>query len=78
MVNFIVYFRKFWNNFFASCNSSESTTQSITGPSNISGTVFEVPLEFDAGENPLSIAEGDLNGDNKKTLLWQAPESKLD
>ncbi|MBS1256524.1 MAG: hypothetical protein MAG581_02347 [Deltaproteobacteria bacterium] len=55
--------------FFASCNSSESTTQSITGPSNISGTVFEVPLEFDAGENPLSIAEGDLNGDNKKDLV---------
>ena len=39
------------------------------GPSNVSGTVFESPLEFEAGENPLSIATGDFNGDNKTDLV---------
>ena len=54
---------------FCSCGSSDSSMQSINGPSNVSGTVFEAPLEFDAGENPLSIASGDFNGDNKTDLV---------
>ena len=51
------------------CSSSDSPMQSSTGPSNVSGTVFEPPLEFDAGANPLSIASGDFNGDNKTDLV---------
>ena len=51
------------------CSSSDSSMQSSNGPSNVSGTVFEAPLEFDAGENPLSIASGDFNGDNKTDLV---------
>ena len=54
---------------FYGCSSSDSPMQSSTGPSNVSGTVFEPPLEFDAGENPLSIASGDFNGDNKTDLV---------
>ncbi len=51
------------------CSSSDSPMQNSNGPSNVSGTVFETPLEFDAGENPLSIASGDFNGDNKTDLV---------
>ena len=51
------------------CSSSDSPMQSSTGPSNVSGTVFEPSLEFDAGENPLSIASGDFNGDNETDLV---------
>ena len=54
---------------FYGCSSSDSPMQSSTGPSNVSGTVFEPPLEFDAGENPLSIASGDFNGDNNTDLV---------
>jgi len=54
---------------FYGCSSSDSPMQSSTGPSNVSGTIFEPPLEFDAGENPLSIASGDFNGDNKTDLV---------
>ena len=54
---------------FYGCSSSDSPMQSSTGPSNVSGTVFEPPLEFDAGENPLSIALGDFVGDNKTDLV---------
>ena len=50
---------------FYGCSSSDSPMQSSTGPSDVSGTVFAPPLEFDAGENPLSIVTGDFNGDNK-------------
>ena len=54
---------------FYGCSSSDSPMQSGTGPSNVSGTVFETPLEFDAGENPLSIASGDFNLDNKTDFV---------
>jgi len=54
---------------FYGCSSSDSPTQSSTGPSNVSGTVFEPPLEFIAGENPISIASGDFNGDNNTDLV---------
>ena len=54
---------------FHGCSSSDSPMQSSTGPSNVSGTVFETPLEFDAGENPLSIASGDFNLDNKTDFV---------
>ena len=54
---------------FYGCSSSESPMQSSKGQSNVSGTVFEPPLEFDAGENPLSIAPGDFNGDNKTDIV---------
>jgi len=54
---------------FYGCSSSDSPMQSSTGPSNVSGTVFEPPLEFDAGENPLSISSGDFNGDNKTDFV---------
>ena len=54
---------------FYGCSSSDSPMQNSTGPSNVSGTVFEPPLEFDAGENPLSIASGDFNGDNNMDLV---------
>lgn len=54
---------------FYGCSSSDSPFQSSTGPSNVSGTVFETPLEFDSGENPLSIATGDFNGDNETDIV---------
>ena len=38
------------------CSSSDSPFQSSNGPSNASGTVFETPLEFDSGENPISLS----------------------
>ena len=51
--------------FFKGCSSSDSPNQESTGPSVVSGTVFESPLEFDAGENPLGITFADFNDDNK-------------
>jgi len=54
---------------FYGCSSSDSPFQSSTGPSNANGTVFETPLEFDSGENPISIVSGDYNGDNETDLL---------
>ena len=54
---------------FYGCSSSDSPIESSTGPSNNSGTVFETPLEFDAGENPVSIVYGDFNGDNESDLV---------
>ena len=51
------------------CSSSDSPMQSSTGPSNVSGTVFESPMEFDAGDNPLSIVTGNFNGDNNTDLV---------
>ena len=54
---------------FYGCSSSDSPIQSSTGSSNASGTFFETPLEFDAGENPLSIVSGDFNGDNETDLV---------
>ena len=51
------------------CSSSDSPMQNSKGPSNVSGTVFEPGLEFDAGENPLSIASGDFNLDNKTDFV---------
>ena len=54
---------------FCGSSSSDSPFQSSNGPSNVSGTVFEIPLEFDAGENPLSIASGNFNGDNNTDLV---------
>ena len=61
---------------FSGCSSSDSPMQSSTGPSNVSGTVFEPPLEFDAGENPLGIASDDFNGDNKTDLLVASPRKQ--
>ena len=54
---------------FAGCNSSDSPTKNNTGPSVVSGTVFESPLEFDAGENPLGITFADFNDDNKTDYI---------
>ena len=54
---------------FYGCSSSDSPMQSSNGPSKVSGTVFESPMEFDAGENPISIASGDFNGDKKTDLM---------
>ncbi len=54
---------------FYGCSSSDSPFQSSTGPSYISGTIFEVPLEFDSGENPISIVSGEFNGDNSTDLV---------
>ena len=54
---------------FYGCNSSDSPFQTNTGPSSVSGTVFESPLEFDSGENPISIVSGDFNGDNQIDLV---------
>jgi len=59
----------FGTNFFSGCSSSDSPMQNSAGPSVVSGTVFEVPLEFDAGENPLGIVSGDFNGDNKTDFV---------
>ena len=54
---------------FYGCSSSDSPFQSSNGPSNASGTVFETPLEFDSGENPISIVSGDFNGDNETDFV---------
>ncbi|MEY8207129.1 MAG: VCBS repeat-containing protein, partial [SAR324 cluster bacterium] len=54
---------------FAGCNSSDLPTKNNTGPSVVSGTVFESPLEFDAGENPLGITFADFNDDNKTDYI---------
>ena len=54
---------------FYGCSSSDSPFESSTGPSNTSGTVFESPIEFDAGENPVSIVSGDFNGDDESDLV---------
>ena len=55
--------------FFTGCNSSESPTQNSAGPSIVIGTVFESPLEFDAGENPIGITFADFNDDNKTDYI---------
>ena len=55
--------------FFAGCSSSDLPGQNSAGPSVVTGTVFEAPLEFDAGENPLGIVAGDFNGDNKTDFV---------
>ena len=52
--------------FFAGCSSSELPGQNSAGPSVVAGTVFEAPLEFDAGENPLGIVSGDFNVPSKE------------
>ena len=54
---------------FYGCSSSDSPFQTSSGPSSVSGTVFETPLEFDSGENPISIVSGDFNGDNEIDLV---------
>ena len=54
---------------FYGCSSSDSPFQTSAGPSSVSGTVFETPLEFDSGENPISIVSGDFNGDNEIDLV---------
>ena len=54
---------------FYGCSSSDSPFQTSAGPSNANGTVFETPLEFDSGENPISIVSGDFNGDNEIDLV---------
>ena len=54
---------------FAGCNSSDLPTKNDTGPSVVSGTVFESPLEFDAGDNPLGITFADFNDDNKTDYI---------
>ena len=54
---------------FYGCSSSDSPFQTSAGPSSVSGTVFEIPLEFDSGENPISIVSGDFNGDNEIDLV---------
>ncbi len=54
---------------FYGCSSSDSPFQTSVGPSSVSGTVFETPLEFDSGENPISIVSGDFNGDNEIDLV---------
>ena len=55
--------------FFTGCSSSDLPKKNSAGPSVVTGTIFEAPLEFDAGENPLGIVSGDFNGDNKKDFV---------
>ncbi len=54
---------------FYGCSSSDSPYQNSEGPSIVAGIVFESPLEFDSGENPLSISSGDFNGDNQTDFI---------
>ena len=69
LVNFVILF-------LTSCSSSESPSDTISGPSSVSGTVFEAPLEYDAGENPLGITFGDFNGDNKTDIVVISPRKQ--
>ncbi|HIB45689.1 MAG TPA: VCBS repeat-containing protein [Candidatus Lambdaproteobacteria bacterium] len=62
--------------FSAACSSSESPADTSAGPSSVSGTVFEAPLENDAGENPLGITFGDFNGDNKTDIVVISPRKQ--
>ncbi|MFL2808467.1 MAG: FG-GAP repeat domain-containing protein [bacterium] len=58
------------------CSSSDIPTESSAVPSIVSGTVFESVVEYDAGENPLGITLGDLNGDNKNDILVTSPRKQ--
>ena len=58
--NFLLILGSMGINFFISCSSSETPTQSNEGPSEIIGTYFEAPLEYSAGENPVDIVFGDF------------------
>ena len=69
MVHSFISAGKFCNNLFSGCNSSDLQGQNSAGPSVVAGTVFDAPLEFDAGENPLGIVSGDFNGDNKTDFV---------
>ena len=62
--------------FSAACSSSESPADTSACPSSVSGTVFEAPLENDAGENPLGITFGDFNGDNKTDIVVISPRKQ--
>ena len=60
------------------CSSSDIPTESSVVPSIVSGTVFESVVEYDAGENPLGITLGDLNGDNNKNDILVTSPRKQD
>ena len=62
--------------FTAACSSTDLPTESSTVPSSVSGTVFEVVVEYDAGENPLGITFGDFNGDNKQDIVVTSPRKQ--
>ncbi|MBL4824583.1 MAG: VCBS repeat-containing protein [SAR324 cluster bacterium] len=62
--------------FFTACSSTESHSDTSAGPSSVSGTVFEVPLEYDAGENPIGLTLGDFNGDNKTDIIVTSPRKQ--
>ena len=42
----------------------------------VAGTVFEKPLEYSAGENPVDISFGDFNGDNKTDFIVTSPRKQ--
>ena len=63
-------------NFFISCSSSETPSQTTEGPSEIFGTYFEKPLEYSAGENPVDIVLGDFNVDNRTDILVTSPRKQ--
>ena len=62
--------------FVVTCISTDLPTESSVVPSSVSGTVFEVVMEYDAGENPLGITFGDFNGDNKTDIVVTSPRKQ--
>jgi len=74
--NFLLILGSMGINFFISCSSSETPTQSNEGPSEIIGTYFEAPLEYSAGENPVDIVFGDFNVDNGTDILVTSPRKQ--
>ena len=63
-------------NLFTGCSSSETPSQTGEGQSEVFGTVFEKPLEYSAGENPVDLSFGDFNGDNKTDFIVTSPRKQ--
>ncbi len=61
---------------FSGCNSTSLSEDSSSSPSSVSGTVFENPLEYDAGGNPTTMVEGDWDSDNLTDLMLVNPRKQ--
>ena len=62
--------------FSAGCQSSSLQEESSRTPSTTMGTVFENPVEYEAGENPTSIVSGDWDQDGRIDLMVLNPRKQ--